>query len=181
MNKVKKFYICQKGVLSIEASIVLSVLLFFVFFLMDFGTIYRAQNYMAHGAIQTAKTLSYKAYEYETVKASSVEIAFSVISFLYNNITREKTKEQELKVKWRTEKIKECVELVFYNTVGKDENNVKQQMIRYGIDPESVDFNGSGKENDDIAVIISYKIKLKYPFFNFTEITLRQKAKSRKW
>lgn len=181
MEKNKYMLKSERGVLSVEASIALSVLLFFVFSLMDFGTIFRAQNYMAHGTIQTAKSLAYKAYEYETIEFSSTEAIFSLVSALYNNVMGEKTEEQNLKLAWRTNRIAECVEMVFYNTAGKDESSVKNQMETYGIEVVSVDFKKSQKTENDVVVDVSYKVKLKYPFFHFSEVTLRQQAKSRLW
>jgi len=209
---IKQKYNCygsEKGILSIEASIVLSVLLFFVFFLMDFGMIYRAQNYIAHGAVQTTKTLSYKSYEYNTIKTGSTELALSIISAITGAITDEKSQEQNLKLKWKSlddwgedfeiqeedsadvkskkelkgnkakEAYKECAEFVFYNTAGKDEATVKKQLEIYGI--KDLTFSDAKKTKTDFSIEITYKVKLKYPFFGLKEVTLRQAAKSRLW
>lgn len=182
----------ENGILSIEASIALSVLLFFVFFLMDFGMIYRAQNYIAHGAVQTTKTLSYKSYEYNTIQLGSTELALSIMSAITNAITNEATQEQNLKLKWKSldnweedfeiqeddsqevkvrkeiegnkakEAYKECAELVFYNTAGKDETTVKKQMKTYGI--KDLAFSDAKKTKTDFSIEITYKVELKYPF-----------------
>ncbi len=175
---MNKKFLSEKGVLSVEASIALSVLLFFVFSMMDFGTVFRAQNYMVHGAVQTAKALSYKSYEYKTITAGSTEIALSLFSELFSGVTG-KTEEQDLKLMWGIEGIEECTELVFYNTAGANRESVENSMKRYGI--EDVSFKSTEKTDEDLIINISYKVKLKYPFFGFSEVTLRQQAKSRLW
>ena len=54
-------------------------------------------------------------------------------------------------------------------------------MQNYGIEITSVDFKNSVVKDDDLIIHVSYKIKLKYPFFGFSEVTLRQQASAKVW
>lgn len=78
MKKVKS----EKGLLSLEACISVTIFMFFMLFLYSFFGIFEARNEMAHVLLSTANSMSLDTYENEKLQNSG-NIA-SLISSVYN-------------------------------------------------------------------------------------------------
>ena len=52
-----------RGYLTVEATITLTAFLFMMMFLMNMGQIYRTQNYVIHGLLQSGKSVAFSSYE----------------------------------------------------------------------------------------------------------------------
>ena len=54
----------NKGIISVEATIVLVTTLFLILFLLDFGYVFRAKNYMSYVIMQTGQGVAFQTYKY---------------------------------------------------------------------------------------------------------------------
>ena len=52
----------QQGILTVEASIVLTLLILLVLFLFSFGRVYRAQSLVSHATLQAADAVALESY-----------------------------------------------------------------------------------------------------------------------
>lgn len=165
-----KDYKEELGILSVEATIVLTLFLFFTLFIYNFGYVFRAQNYIAHGTLETAKSLSYKSYQYKVEESEYVlEVAKSMISFLGFQ-----SDEGLIKQQWRGKQYVEAAKSYF--NICFTTNEVLEE---YHV--TSVDFTGTKVSGNNLIVICTYKVELPFPVFGKDSIELHQEAKMGLW
>lgn len=98
----------QKGALTIEATIVLTTMIFFVLFIMDIGRVYRAQNYMTHSIYQTSKYLPFASHRY-SLPESGTALAETVM--VYFGFPRDK--DNSVRSLWRNNKYAAAYKKIF--------------------------------------------------------------------
>lgn len=83
MRKIKK----ENGLLSLEASIVVTIFLFLMLFLYSFFVVFEARNQMAHALLATTNSLSLDAYENEKMGNSNnlTELLFGIYKIANSN------------------------------------------------------------------------------------------------
>lgn len=70
----------EKGLLSLEASICLTLFLFLMLFLYSYFVVFEARNVMAHAALATADSLSIEVYQTNKLKGEGADALTEVIS-----------------------------------------------------------------------------------------------------
>ena len=75
-KKETGFLSCEQGLLSLEASIVVTIFIFLVLFLQSFFVIFEARNEMAHVTLATCNSLALDVYENEQLTHSSATMDF---------------------------------------------------------------------------------------------------------
>ena len=65
-----KKIVAEKGLLSLEASIVVTLFMFMMLFLYSFFIVFEARNEMAHVLLSTSNSLSLDSYEIDKLKSS---------------------------------------------------------------------------------------------------------------
>lgn len=159
----------EKGVLSVEATIVLTTLIFFIMLILSFGRIFQAQNYMAHGLLETGKALAFKSYEYEKVKNNVLA-----------NIVRQLLSEKEandgsVRRRWNGKSPSMAAERTFQYVVMDSDKYLKY----YGI--SDINFSKSKIDNKDLVLHVSYNVKLPFGFFGHENITMHQQMRAGLW
>ena len=156
----------SKGYLTIEATISLIAFLLFMMFIMDFGHVYRTQNLVAHGALQTGKMLSFNSFSYD--QTSAIDLITDTLKLFAGS------ENSEIELTWVMPGGKdEAVELVFRYFVSEED------MKRYQI--ESLDFSETEVEGDSLIINLSYDIKLPFAVFNLEKITMHQRVVCGLW
>lgn len=158
----------NKGYLTVEATLTLTAFLFAMLFLMNMGQVYRAQNYVTHGLLQTGKALAFESYHYK--KSSSLENKVQgLMSWL--NLADDRTSVQ---VAWHNEKYQEAVEIAFGYCVGgmveKADKELKRLGLKMGI--ASIDFSGTDKKDHGLEINAVYSVQLPFTFFGLEQVTL---------
>lgn len=165
-----KTYKEEQGILSVEASIVLVLLLFFTLFIYNFGYIFRAQNYMAHGTLETAKSLSYKSYQYKVEESEYVlEVAKSVISFFGYE-----SDEGIIKQQWKASNYESAV-ATFFKSCYTTDDILEEYHIK------NVTFAGTTVKDGKLTVLCTYQVDLPFKVFGLDYIELHQEAKMGLW
>ena len=72
----------EQGILTVEASIVLTLMLLFILFLFSFGRVYRAQNLVSHATLQSADAVALESYLRETALQSDVSEVVNLASHI---------------------------------------------------------------------------------------------------
>lgn len=166
MEKIKN----NQGILSIEAAIVLCTILFLMLFIFNFGYVYRAQNYVVHGVLETSKGLSFKSYQYDVENSQYIlETAKAVITVLGYE-----SDEGIIKQKWTKKDYAGAANLYFTNCFSD-----LPTLGKYNI--TSVDFSNTKKDGNDLVVICTYTIDLPFKVFNVNSITLHQESRMGLW
>lgn len=167
----------EKGVLAIEASLVLFFLIFFMLFIWNFSGVFSAQNAVSHASMQAtqaiasdnlSKALITKKNE-KTVDVASD--AITVINQVLDFFGFEKI--SEFKTFDKNEARNNIYEKLFYYFLGG-----KEQAKALGVDTDKIKIEidevmlGTGV----LRVKISYSVKLKFGVFGFNEMQLTKFA-----
>lgn len=157
----------EKGILTIEASIVLVFTIFFFLFIYDFGYIFRSQNYITQVMVETGEGVSFLTYKYKTEKSENVlELVKSVISlFGYE------TDNTIIRTQIRNEDYSSAVKQYMISCVTSPE-----KLKSYGVDSSKMDFSKTQKEANgtDLRILVEYQVELPFKVFGYENITLHQ-------
>lgn len=169
----------EKGVLSVEASIVLTLFTFFVLFLFNFASIYTAQTVVSHATIQAADAVAIESYLRETADEGDAED----IVYLTSQITDSTSISADSFESLRTADLPVVAKQKFVSAVSNTESKADRKLEALGVQDglQGVDFNSSYVDlnNDDVIVAVSYTLDLKFPVFTAKEVTLTKTAKAK--
>ena len=167
----------SKGYLTVEATISLTVFWFMMMFIMNMGQIYRAQNYVAHGLLQTGKALSFASFDYNhySVSESVVDTVGRMLGFnighdleLYNN--------------WRNARYDKAVEKAFASCADVDYGKTNETLKRYGMKDGIGSIKFTAKvDSGDLDIKAEYRVERPFAFFGFDHINMHQEVKCGLW
>lgn len=175
----------EEGSLTIEATLTLTCFLFFVLFLMNFGRIYQAQNFMNHSMLQSAKNLSYLSFQYEKYAESGSDDYDAVTNFLhlitqgFRSAIRWNGDAILLESYYKSGNCADAARLAMQYCGARDKENWDKLCSAYYI--QEIDLSDSEITDNDIVLKATYTIKLPFGFFGFDQVELNSEAKSAKW
>lgn len=167
----------SKGYLTVEATISLTIFCFFMMFILNMGQIYRTQNYVNHGLLQTGKMLSFACYDYSHV--SVTESIFDALCELFNfNSGTDLT----LRADWEGERYDKAVERAFGYCADVNPQKTNETLKRYGLinGMSSINFTAA-VSSGDLEISVDYQIQLPFAFFGFDHVTMHQQVKCGLW
>ena len=170
----------SKGYLTVEATITLTVFLFFMLFIMNFAQIYQVQNYVNHGLLQTGKMLAFNSLEYD--RENILESAIQLIQDL-GVLGEKRDSSYEIEQLWKKEDYGEAVKKGFSYCASVSPDVTYDALVKYGVmeGVDSLDFSGTTVEDDKLIINVSYEIHLPYVVFNIERITLHQRVVCGLW
>ena len=146
-------------------------------FLMNMGQIYRTQNYVTHGLLQSGKVVAFSSYKYQQI--SAVETIIKVAGMLSMG---EFGADNEISLYCKTEQYDKAVKKAFGYCAGKSpaetDNTLKKYGVKDGIDGIKLKNDGSGK---NLLIKAEYQIQLPFAFFGFDSVTMHQQVKCGLW
>lgn len=191
MNKKKS----EKGLLSLEASIVVTMFIFFVLFLYSFFIIFEARNEMAHVLLTTTNSLALDAYETENLKDTE-----NLSWFLYYIYERNKEDDKGFATTTKWHKASPGVDEDGNPVIATDlEIAIKERFIAYLADGDTaeanrildmynivggvdgLDFSNSKVQSGNLYVDLVYAIDYQFNLFGIGKIQLKQSACSKLW
>lgn len=167
----------QRGYLTVEATISLTIFWFFIMFILNMGQVYRTQNYMNHCLLQTGKMLSFVCYGYDHV--SVTEGVIDVVGELFNFNAGT---DMELRSAWRNKRYDQAVERAFGFCADINSQEVDETLKKYGLinGMASIEFK-TEVTSEDLEISMQYQIQLPFAFFGFDHVTMHQKVKCGLW
>lgn len=169
----------EQGVLTVEASIVLSLCLLFILFLFSFARVYNAQSTVSHAVLQASDAVALESYLRETTFHGSEA---DVIK-LANRFTGSTSLTKENFTSLRSADVVTLAKEKFVYAVGNTESVADEKLKKLGVKDglSGVDFSASRIDlgNDDIIVYARYVIKMQFPVFGMSEIEVTKAAKSK--
>ena len=164
----------SKGYLTVEATLSLTIFLFFMMFIMNMGQIYQTQNFVTHGIMQTGKNLAFNSYSYEQVSV------VAELSYLVQALSLEGTGENvSVGHRWKDKNYKEVAKETYACIFEDLDNELKKMQIKKGI--EGIDFSGTTVKDNNLILNVTYDIELPFAFFNFNKVTMHQKVVCGLW
>lgn len=169
----------QQGVLTVEASIVLTLLILLVLFLFSFGRVYRAQSLVSHATLQAADAVALESYLRETALQSDA----SDVLYLASSLTDSTSLSAENLESLRSADIPKVAKEKFITAVSNSESNADEKLKNLGVKDglSGIDFSECKVDlgNDDVIVAITYTIEMQFPVFGADELTVTKSAKAK--
>lgn len=164
----------EDGYLSVEASISLTIFLFMMMFMMNFGQIYLIQNYVNHNLYQAGKMVSFYSYDYdERSLGEDLITLIKSLSGMSAGVEGEWVK--QVLLDRENKDYSKCMKLAFDNL----DENVKPTLAEYGVEDVAID--EASVTDHDMNVTASYTIKLRFHFVGIDSITMHQHMKCGLW
>lgn len=169
----------EQGVLSVEASIVLTLTLLFILFLFSFGRVYRAQNMVSHATLQSADAVAIESYLRETaLQTDAVEVGQ-----LANQIADSDAISAESLESLRSANLPKIAKQKFAAAIANSEAKADEKLKSLGVKDglAGVDFSECKMDlgNDDVIIAVKYTLKMQFPVFGYDEITVTKSAKAK--
>ena len=165
------------GYLTVEAPISLTIFWFFMMFIMNMGQIYRAQNCINHGMLQTGKMLAFASYDYNhySISESIIDNAAQLFNFHVGN-------EQILYNAWQNADYESAVKRAFGYCADVNPQKTNETLKRYGLvdGMDSIEFMAVSV-GGDLDIAVKYDIELPFAFFGFDHVTMHQQVKCGLW
>lgn len=169
----------EAGLLSLEASITLTIFMFLMFFLYSFFVVFEARNEMAHVLLATADSLALDAYESKELGESGT--VSQVIYGLYKKIPNGSNGFTEPGVAYTQDVIR--TRFLAYLTGGGDigeEELLRRYHVKGGV--SGLDFSGSYVDDrDNLHLSLKYTLEYEFHVFNGGEVSFEQSVCSKLW
>lgn len=169
----------QQGILTVEASIVLTLIILLVLFLFSFGRVYRAQSLVSHATLQAADAVALESYLRETALQSDA----SDVLYLASSLTDSTSLSAENLESLRSADIPKVAREKFVTAVSNSESNADEKLKNLGVKDglSGIDFSECKVDlgNDDVIVAVTYTIEMQFPVFGADELTVTKSAKAK--
>lgn len=169
----------EQGVLSVEASIVLTLMLLFILFLFSFGRVYRAQNLVSHATLQSADAVALESYLRET----ALQADASDVVYLANQITDSSAISAEGLESLRSANLPKIARQKFIAAIASSEAKADEKLRSMGVKDglAGIDFSECKMDlgTDDVIIAITYTIEMQFPVLGYDEITVTKAAKAK--
>lgn len=182
VTKFKNIKNRTRGLLSLEASIALTIFIFLMLFMYSFLVVFEARNQIGHVLLTTADSLSLDAFATDTLgDDSSLK---GILYGIYTNHTESNGTFTENSKWYDDENIEDIVKTRFiaYLAGGDyDEANkiLEDLNIVDGID--GLDFSNCSISDGELTLDVKYNIEYEFQVFSFDEMTFSQSCCSKLW
>lgn len=167
----------ERAVLTVEASIVLTLFMAFVLFLLSFNRVYSAQNIVSHATLQTADAVSAESMIRSNTDASEIENMLKVSNAIYAGQTIEASAFEKITAK----NIVDIARKNFIAAVAESESKadaiLKKNGVKDGIG--GIDLSGSkyDSKTGETIIYVKYTVELQFPIFGLKEFSMTKAAK----
>lgn len=171
------------GLLSLEASIALTMFLFLMLFIFSFLVIFEARNQMAHVMLTTADSLAIDAFANEAPQEDTLQ---EIMYGLYGSTTDSEGTYTDSS-KWYAgdeAALQETIKDRFVAYLAGGDTEEADKILRSlnivdGLD--GVDFSSSHVTDGELFLVIEYKIEYEFQVFGLDGLELRQSCCSKLW
>lgn len=169
----------ERGIITVESSMVLMLITLFILFLFSFGRVYRAQNLVSHAVLQSADAVALESYLRETAFENDVNDVVNLAS----HITSSSAISSESLESLRTANIPKIAKDKFFAAIASTKEVADAKLRSLGVKDgiDGIDFSECKIDltTDDVIVAITYTIEMQYPVFGANEITVTKAAKAK--
>lgn len=169
----------EQGILTVEASIVLTLCILFILFLFSFARVYSAQSLVSHAVLQSSDAVALESYLREaTLTGSEADV-----TELANRFMGTTSISADSYTSLRSADVPKIAKEKFVYALGNNESAADQKLKKLGVKDglAGMDFSASKIDlgNDDVIVYVNYTIQMQFPVFGMDEISVTKAAKSK--
>lgn len=169
----------EQGILTVEASIVLTLMLLFILFLFSFGRVYRAQSLVGHAVLQSADAVALESYLRETALQSDAQRVSEYANIIAESAAISSDGLESLRSANLPKIAKEKFVAAIAGTEAQADAKLRSMGVKDGL--AGIDFSESKMDfsSDDVIIAINYTIEMQFPVFGFNEIATTKAAKAK--
>jgi len=185
----------ESGLLSLEASIAVTIFIFLMLFLYSFFVVFEVRNEIGHTVLSTANSLAFDGYENSNLGDS--DTLGQIIYNIYGNSTNDNNDFSDYRTWYDDSTVTDedgntslsndfsdalKNRFLAYLTGGNPDNAeaiLKRYHIQGGVD--GLDFSGSKVEDGKLYVSVKYEIEYEFNVFNLGNNEFEQSACSKLW
>ncbi|MBQ8827745.1 MAG: pilus assembly protein, partial [Clostridia bacterium] len=168
-----------RGILTVEASIVLTLFTLFVLFLFSFARVYRAQNAVSHAVLQAADAIALES----NLRESTLSIDESEILDISEGLTGSSAVTPDNFKSLRGANLSEIAKQKFSAAISGSEGDTDKILKKLGIKDglSGIDFSSSVIDytNNDIIIYANYVIEMQFPIMGMNEINATKASKAK--
>lgn len=184
----------EKGLLSLEACIFVTIFLFLMLFLYSFFVVFETRNAIGHVVLATANSMSMDAYQNTTMSDS--DTIMEILYRLYGYTTNDNSTFTDYREWYSFSEAEEGEEatlsadfpqvledrFVAFLTNGHPED-AEEILERYNIvgGLNGLDFSQSTVKDGKLYVSVSYTMEYEFKVFDVGEVEMTQSACSKIW
>ena len=169
----------ERGVLTVEAAIVLTLTIFFILFLFSFARVYSAQSMVSHAVLQASDAVALESYAREATfhgsEADVVELA--------NRLNGTTSIGADSFTSLRSANLPKIARQKFAAAISNTESEADVILKRLGVKNglTGVDFSSSQVDlnSNDVIIYANYTIEMQFPIFGMKEIPVSKAAKAK--
>ncbi len=183
-TKFKKACRKTSGLLSLEASIALTLFIFLMLFMFSFLVVFEARNHVAHVLLSTADSLSKDPIANEV--PADDDIVQQILYGIYN-ATSDSHGTYTDPTKWYDGEetvIHETIKNRFVAYLAGGDAEEADRILR-GLNIvdglNGLDFSGSHVDGDDLCISVSYQLEYEFRVFGLGVLSMNQTCCSRLW
>ena len=169
----------EQGILTVEASIVLTLCMLFILFLFSFARVYNAQSLVSHAVLQSSDAVALESY----LREETLEGKEDAVSELANRFMGTTTVSADSYKSLRSADIPKIAKEKFVHAIGKNESEADKRLKNLGVKGglAGVDFSGSRLDlgHDDVIICVNYTIEMQFSILGMDEIDVTKVAKSK--
>lgn len=182
VTKFKNVQNQTRGLLSLEASIALTIFIFLMLFMYSFLVVFEARNQIGHVLLTTADSLSLDAFATDTLgDDSSLK---GILYGIYTNHTESNGTFTENSEWYDDDDIKEIVKTRFIAYLAGGDYDEADKILKGlnivdGID--GLDFSNCSISDNELTLDVKYNIEYEFQVFGLDELTFSQSCCSKLW
>lgn len=184
----------ERGLLSLEACIAVTIFIFLMLFMYSFFVVFEARNAIGHAVLATADSLSLDAYS--TSRLGDGDTVAKIFSALYgssgntNEFTDSRpwynssTTTDEHGNTQLSGDFSDAIRTRFLAYLGGgDSKRAEEVLQRYHIQngADGLDFSQSYAGSKDLYLCVEYSIEYEFQVFNLKVLKMQQRACSKIW
>jgi len=190
---MRKYYKRERGLLSLEACIAVTIFIFLMLFMYSFFVVFEARNALGHAVLATANSLSLDVYDTALFKGgdASTQVVREIFRQIYGSAGRENS-EFVSREDWYTVGADGSISGSFEDTVrtrflaylgGGDSSRADKILENYHIQngAEGLDFSASRVDGENLYLSVRYSIEYEFQVFNLDVLKMEQQACSKLW
>lgn len=167
----------ERAVLTVEASLTLTLFMFFVMFLLSFNRVYSAQNTVSHATLQTADAVSAESMLRANASAENIADLLTVSNHIYAGESIPASALEKL----TNGNISEIAKRDFIAAIAETESQADAVLKKYGVKDglAGIDFSGCSYNADtgETIIFVRYTVELQFPIIGFKEFPMTKAAK----
>lgn len=181
----------ERGLLSLEASIAVTIFIFLMLFMYSFFVFFEARNMLGHAVLSTANSLSLDAYG--NSKYGDADTVAKIFYGLYGATGGNSSNfvDTDLWYQNATNEdgslsgtFEETLRSRFLAYLGSGDTDRAEELLeRYHIQNgvEGLDFSGSHIDGENLYLSVQYTIEYEFQVFSLDVLEMKQSACSKLW